>query len=326
MKSRTKLLEKAFRPFKNKTGACHFSSHSLWQQLFSAGKSFDSNVHFANFCEKFTLLVLTHLPTESHFWKDCFESFAAIKYMKPVDCHCHLEFEKFDDDRDEVVERARRELEFAVTVGCNPERNEKTIEISERYENVVPNLGLHPTYTDDFDRVEEVKKQIRENDPAAIGEIGLDHHHIKEEKVREEQRKVFRDLLELAEEMDRPVNVHSREAEQEVIDTLDEYDVEALIHCFNGTPEQAIGASENGVIIGVTTQVLYSSRVQEIVETLDLESIVLETDSPFLYRGERNEPVNVVESAEKIAEIKEVSKEEVVEKTTENAQELFGLD
>lgn len=243
--------------------------------------------------------------------------------MKPVDSHCHLEFEDFDEDREEVIDRAWEKLEFVVTVGCNPERNRKTINLAEKYENIVPNLGLHPTYTEDFERIDEVKEQIRENDPAAIGEIGLDHHHITDEEMRERQRKVFRQLLELADELGKTVNVHSREAEQEVIDILKGYDVEALIHCFNGTPEQAEEAAENGIVIGVTTQVLYSSRVQEIVKALDIENIVLETDSPFLYRGERNEPVNVVESAEKIAEIKEFSRDKVVEETTENARNLF---
>jgi TatD DNase family protein len=244
--------------------------------------------------------------------------------MQPVDCHCHLDFEKFDNDRDEVVERAREELEFVVSVGCTPERNRKTLEIAEKFPNfVIPNLGLHPTYTDEFDNLDEVKTQIRENDPAAIGEIGLDHHHVTDEKMREQQREVFRELLELAEELGKPVNVHSREAEQEVIDTLKQYDVEALIHCFNGTPDQAQDAAEAGITIGVTTQVLYSNRVQSIVEELNIDDIVLETDSPFLYRGERNEPVNVLESAEKIAELKNVPKEKVIETTTGNAQDIF---
>ncbi|MFB6099752.1 MAG: TatD family hydrolase [Candidatus Nanohalobium sp.] len=245
--------------------------------------------------------------------------------MNPVDCHCHLDFEKFDEDRDKVVERAREELEFVVTVGCTPERNRKTLEIAGKYpEFVIPNLGLHPTYTDEFENLDEVKNQIRENDPPAIGEIGLDHHHVTDEVLREEQRKVFRELLELAKELGKPVNVHSREAEQEVIDILKEYELPgALIHCFNGTPEQALEAAENGVTIGVTTQVLYSSRVQDIVGKLDVDDVVLETDSPFLYQGERNEPVNVVESAEKIAELKDTPVEKVVEATTENAREIF---
>jgi len=245
--------------------------------------------------------------------------------MKPVDCHCHLDFDRYDEDREEVIERAQEKLEFVVNAGCSLERNQRTLEIAEKHPDfVVPNLGIHPTFTQDFEHVEEVKDQIRENDPAAIGEIGLDHHHVTEEDMRESQRQVFQEFLELAEELEKPVVVHSREAEQETIDTLKEYDIpEVMVHCFNGTPEQAREAVENSFTIGVTTQVLYSGRVQSIINELDVEDIVLETDSPFLYQGDRNEPVNVVESAEKIAEIKEVSKEEVITETTENARRIF---
>lgn len=245
--------------------------------------------------------------------------------MKPVDCHCHLEFDRFDEDRDEVIERAKRELEFVVTVGCTPEKNRKTLKIAENNPDfVISNPGLHPTYTDEFENLDKVKHQIRKSDPAAIGEIGLDHHHVTDGDMQDRQREVFCELLSLAEELEKPVNVHSREAEQEVINILEEYDLsDALIHCFNGTPEQAREAADNGITIGVTTQVLYSERVQDIIRELNLENIVLETDSPFLYRGGRNEPVNVVESAEKIAELKGVSIEEVVEETTENARRIF---
>lgn len=245
--------------------------------------------------------------------------------MKPVDCHCHLEFDRFDEDRDEVIQRAREKLDFVVSVGCNFERNRKTLEIAENYPDlVVPNLGLHPTFTEDFDRLDDIKQQIRENDPAAVGEIGLDHHHVTEDKMRERQVEIFREMLELAEELEKPVNVHSREAEQETIDILAEYDLpDVLIHCFNGTPEQAVEATEKGFTIGVTTQVLYSSRVQEIIEVVDTENIVLETDSPFLYQGERNEPINVLESADKIAELKNVSKNDVIHATNVNACRIF---
>jgi TatD DNase family protein len=183
---------------------------------------------------------------------------------------------------------------------------------------------LHPTSTDCFDSPEEVKNQIKEHDPVAVGEIGLDHHHVKDEEVQQRQEEVFRELLELAEELGKPVNVHSRDAEQKTIDILKEYDLpDVLIHCFNGTPSQAAEAVEKGMTIGVTTQVLYSSTVQSIVEELDVEDIVLETDSPFLYRGERNEPLHVVESVEKIAELKDVSRDEVVEATSLNAGRIF---
>lgn len=245
--------------------------------------------------------------------------------MKPVDAHCHLDFERFDGDRDEVVERCRQVLEFVVNAGSNMEHNRKALELHEEYEDiVVPNLGLHPTYTDHFDELDEIKQMIRDEDPVAIGEIGLDYHHVEEEKLRERQKEVFRELLELAEELDKPVVIHSRDAEQKVFEIVKEYNLpDIMFHCFNGTPELAEEATEEGITIGVTTQVLYSNRVQNIVETISTEDMLLETDSPFLYRGERNEPVNVKGSAEKIAELKSVKKEEVVKATTENARRFF---
>lgn len=244
--------------------------------------------------------------------------------MRPVDCHCHLSFEQFDSDREEIIQKTSSELKFIVNPGTGPENNEKAVKLREKYPEFVKiNLGLHPVYTDSFSEIEKVKKQVRENNPSAVGEIGLDHHHVDEEGLREEQEQVFREMLELAEELSKPVAVHSRDAEEKVVNIILEYDVEAFLHCFNGTVSLAERAVEEGYLIGVTTQVLYSSRVQEIVENIGLDSILLETDSPYLYRGERNEPLHVKESAEKIAEIKDVSAEEIIQKTTSNAENFF---
>ena len=245
--------------------------------------------------------------------------------MRPVDAHCHIDFDQYDEDREEVIQRAKEELEFIVNAGSCLENNKQALELEEKHsEFIIANLGLHPTYTEKFDQLEDIKEQVREEDPAAVGEIGLDHHHVSDEDVRDRQRQVFREMLELAEDLDKPVVVHSREAEEESVEVISEYDIPGvMLHCFNGSPELAEEAVEKGFKIGVTTQVLYSSRVQKIVERLDVDDLLLETDSPFLYRGERNEPVNVVESAEKIAEIKGLEKEEVVEATTGNAARLF---
>ena len=244
--------------------------------------------------------------------------------MKPVDAHCHLDFEQYDGDRDEVIERCKEQLEFVVNNGSNIENNQATLKLAEEHADLIlPALGLHPTYTDHFDELEEVKEMIREEDPVAVGEIGLDYHHVKEEELRERQMDVFKELLKLAEQLDKPVAIHSRDAEKQVVKTLEDYDVDVMLHCFNGPPELAKKAVKDGAMIGVTAQVLYSARVQNIVREVDLENLLLETDSPFLYRGERNEPVNVKESAEKIAELKSVDKEEVIEKTTGNADKFF---
>ncbi len=246
--------------------------------------------------------------------------------MKPVDSHCHLDFEQFDSDRDEVIENCREKLEFVVTAGSNVEHNQSAIQLEKKYPEIaVSNLGLHPVYTDSFNQLEEVKQQIRENKPAAVGEIGLDYHHVTDSELRDRQEEIFREMLELAEELELPVVVHSRDAEEKAVDILKEYDIpQVMLHCFNGSPRLARDAVENGMKIGVTTQVLYSSQVQEIVEAINTEDMLLETDSPFLYQGERNEPINVIESAERIAEIKNTGVEEVVDATTRNAKELFG--
>lgn len=248
--------------------------------------------------------------------------------MRPVDAHCHLDFENFDEDRDEVLERANDKLEFVVNAGSNLEHNRKSLELEEKYNGfVVANLGLHPTYTDSFDQLEEIKDQIRDEDPAAIGEIGLDFHHVADEEMRQEQEKVFRQLLSLAEELDKPVVLHTRDAEKRSIEILDDFDLEeVMLHCFNGSPDLAEEAVEKGYFIGVTTQVLYSRRVQNIVERVGLDNLLLETDSPFLYRGERNEPVNVTESVEKISELLEASRKEVIEACTENSRRIFDQD
>lgn len=244
--------------------------------------------------------------------------------MRPVDCHCHLFFDQFENDREKVIEDAAEKLEFVVTAGTGPDTNEEVLELANGFEAVVPNLGIHPTSVGDFDRVEEVKRQVRKHDPPAIGEIGLDRHHIEGKQKRQNQEKVFRQMLELASELGKPVVVHSREAEMDAVEILDEYQLEdVMLHCFNGSPELAEKASQHGMMIGITTQVLYSSHVQEIASKVPIESVLLETDSPFLYPDGRNEPSHVIESVEKLAELKNMEGKEVTYQTTRNAQSFF---
>lgn len=245
--------------------------------------------------------------------------------MRPVDAHCHIDFDQYEDNREEVIERSQGKLEFIVNAGSCIENNKEGLKLQSKYPDfIIANLGLHPTYTDKFDQLDEIKEQIRDNNPAAVGEIGLDHHHVSDESVRDRQKEVFREMLALAEDLERPVVIHSREAEREAVDIISEYDLPGvMLHCFNGSPELAEKAVEKGFLIGVTTQVLYSNRVQEIVDKIDIENLLLETDSPFLYRGERNEPLNVIESSQKIAEIKNMESEEVSKITTGNAVDLF---
>lgn len=245
---------------------------------------------------------------------------------RPADAHCHLDFEDFDKDREDVIQKCRDKLEFVVNAGREPESNKASLELQEQYPDFIyATAGIHPTHTDSFDQVEKVKQQIRQNNFYAVGEIGMDYHHVESEELRERQREVFIELVELAEEENLPVVVHSRNAEKQVIDILEDRNVDAYLHCFNGSVDQLERALENDMMVGVTYQVDYSSRVQELVRETGIENLLLETDSPFLYRGERNTPVTVETVAAEIADIKELSVSKVRKKTTENAERFFVL-
>lgn len=244
-----------------------------------------------------------------------------------IDSHAHLDFDQFDDDREKVIERAKNQIEYIVNPGADPKHNKKAYELSEKYPDFISfNTGLHPVYTDKFDKLDVVKKQIEDFQPDVIGEIGLDHHHVTDKRLRRRQREVFEELLSIAENKDKNVVLHTRDAEEKVLDLLESYSIKGVfLHCFNGSKNLAQEAVDRGYNIGVTTQVLYSSEVQELVKDLGLENILLETDSPYLYRGDRNEPVNIRESAEKIAEIKSVDKKVVLETSSQNSKKFFNL-
>ncbi|MFB6265927.1 MAG: TatD family hydrolase, partial [Candidatus Nanohaloarchaea archaeon] len=244
------------------------------------------------------------------------------------DTHAHLDFDQYDRDREKVLERCREEMEAVVNSGTNLERNSASLELAEENDFVHATLGFHPTYIEEDKDLDRIEEQIRENQEkiAGIGEIGLDYHHVREDEWRKEQEEVFLRFLELAEELQLPVVLHTRDAEKRVMEVLEGRELEEVIlHSFNGAPELAEEAITRDYFIGVSTQVLYSNRVQSIVETVPLDSIVLETDAPFLYQDERNAPWNVKESAEKIAEIKGETSEDVGDATTENASRALGL-
>lgn len=242
--------------------------------------------------------------------------------MRPVDSHCHLQFEQFDKDREKVVEEVEETLEFAVIAGTDSEDNKEVMNLAEKSESLEYCLGLHPLYFEDSS-VEKVEDQIKSNSPVAIGEIGLDYNYITGTEEREMSEKIFRKMLEIAESEELPVVVHSRNAERKCFEIVEEYNVRGFFHCFNGTPELANEISEAGHMVGVTAQVLDSTRVKNIVQELSLDTLLTETDSPYLGPEKRNTPLNVVKVVEKIAEIKGLEVSEVAETTSENSREFF---
>lgn len=238
-----------------------------------------------------------------------------------IDAHCHLQFEQFDKDREEVIESIYRNLDLAILAGISYDDNQEAKSVSEDSENLIYCMGAHPLY--EHGQLEDIKEQIKENDVAAVGEIGLDYNYITDEDEREESEEVFREMLQLAEDECLNVVVHSRNAEKKCFEIVEDYDLQAFFHCFNGKPELAEEIVSEGHLIGVTGQVLDSSRVHNIVEVVPVSSLLTETDSPYLGKDDRNTPIFVEKVVEKVAEIKGLSVEEIEDSTLENAEDFF---
>lgn len=243
--------------------------------------------------------------------------------MELIDTHAHLDFPEFDKNREEVIARASGEGVRIVNCCLNPEGLEKV----RRFKELYLTIGCTPYRLEDFSGQ---FKLIRDNadDIVAVGEIGLDYHWIKDEGERERERENFTVLLKLAKELDKPVLIHSRNAESPALDLLEKTRVErAIMHCFSGSVDEAARAMDLGYLISIPTNVTRSKQKQAFARGLPLESVVLETDSPYLAPEPRtvNEPANVRISAQKIADIRGVEFEEVARQTTRNARKFFGI-
>jgi TatD DNase family protein len=243
--------------------------------------------------------------------------------MKPVDSHCHLHAEELGQFRDRVKKGDVEELEFVVDAGLDSDTNRQVLELANKSPQVVAAVGLHPTQTESFDAVEEVARQIENENPAAVGEIGMDFHHVTDEEMRLRQREVFKRLLEVAEREDLPVVCHTRNAEDEVLEVLDGFEIEAYLHCFNGRPELAQEAVDRGYMIGVGPQLEWSSRVRQVARAVPADNLLLETDSPYI----GDSPIDVLSVCSLLRDVENGSTEGAAalpERVAENASDFFG--
>lgn len=243
-----------------------------------------------------------------------------------VDCHCHLDFPQFDGDRDEVVERAKDLLIVNSTV--DPGLAEKGLGLAARYPNVRCMLGFSASELDE-EKFRLMMELIAENRKLIIGvgEAGLDYYWVKDGPGRAKERDHFIKVVDLSRELALPLLVHSRGAESDCINILRERKVAAIMHCFSGTLEEALEAVESGCLISIPANVTVSKARQRLARELPLESLVLETDAPFLApeRGARCEPADVIKGCEKVAELKGVSFEEAASATSENALRFLKI-
>ncbi len=252
-----------------------------------------------------------------------------------IDTHAHLDMKDFDKDRQAILDRA---LEGGVThiisIGIDLSSSLKALELAHTYNFVYASVGYHPHNATQIDQqvMVELEKLVSEPRVVAWGEIGLDFY--RRYSPPDTQVEAFKQQLGMAMDLDLPVIIHNREAHTELFEILKEMRkgrAKGVIHCFSGNYDMAMALIEMGYYISIPGTVTYKKalQVQEVAAGIPLDRLLVETDAPFLapvpYRGKRNEPLFVTYTAQKIAELRNMSFQEVALKTSENAKRAFDL-
>lgn len=258
--------------------------------------------------------------------------------MTLIDTHCHLDFDAFDDDRTEVIERTQQAgISKIINPGIDLATSSEIIRLSETNPKIFAAVGIHPNsaLTWEKETKNELQQLARHPKVIAIGEIGLDFY--RDRAPKDLQISILKEQLDIANELKLPVILHSRHAETEILDIMDNWIAEhrpvssapGVLHSYGGDEQTAHRAINMGFYIGITGPVTFrnAEQLQHIVTKLPLKNLLIETDAPFLaphpYRGKRNEPAYVRLVAEKIAMLKNQPLERIIEQTTANAKRLF---
>lgn len=259
-----------------------------------------------------------------------------------VDTHCHLDFDAFDLDREQVIESARQSgVRLIINPSVDIDSSKRILELTGIYPELYAAVGVHPNDSDQWSEssILELGELAQHEKVVAIGEIGLDYYWKK--APVELQKKIFFEQLDLAKMLELPVIIHNREASDDILAILGEWQEDlarlssplaarpGVLHSFSGEAHHAEKAIEHNFLIGITGPVTFKNArsLQHLVAELPLDHLLVETDSPFLtphpFRGQRNEPGRVLIVAEKIAELHGCTFENVVKSTTANARRLF---
>ena len=252
--------------------------------------------------------------------------------------HAHYEDKKFDLDRDELLtSMSLNGISPIVNVGSSIETTKKSIELAEKYDFIYAAVGVHPSDIECLseDGMEWLRRQAEHPKAVAIGEIGLDYYWDKEEDVQEKQRYWFRRQLELAKDAGLPVIIHSRDAAEDTLSIMRnayEMQITGVIHCFSYSAEIAQEYVKMGYYIGVGGVVTFKNakKLKEVVEKIPWGKILLETDCPYMapepFRGKRNSSIYLTYVADKIAELKDVTRQEVIDVTRQNAYHMYRIE
>ena len=250
------------------------------------------------------------------------------------DTHAHMDDLAFAEDRKELLqELPNHQIGLLMNPGCSRESSYNAVALAKEYDYIYAAVGSHPDVADEVNEevLEEYRKLCKLNDKVkAIGEIGLDYHY--EDIPREIQKQAFRAQMALAAELDLPVIVHEREAHEDGMSIVREFpQVKGVFHCYSGSAEMARQLVELGWYIGFTGVLTFKNarKAVEVAAAIPLERIVLETDCPYMapdpFRGKRNDPSKLYRMAEKLAEIRGLSVEEIHRITMENGKRLYRI-
>ena len=253
-------------------------------------------------------------------------------YKNIFDTHAHYDDSRFDEDRDELLSSlCSKGVTDIINCGCDYKSCLTTLELSEKYDFVYAALGVHAheaeeATEEDFERIKALYSNKK---VVAVGEIGLDYHY--DFSPRERQIEVFERQIILAKELDLPIIVHDRESHEDTMNLLKKYRPKGVVHCFSGSKEMAKEIVKLQMYIGMGGAVTFKNarRPVEVMEYLPAEYLLLETDAPYMtpvpFRGQRCDSSHIANTAEKIAEIKSMDAQELIDICNKNAKSLFGI-
>ncbi|WP_297982035.1 TatD family hydrolase [uncultured Methanobrevibacter sp.] len=252
-----------------------------------------------------------------------------------IDTHCHIDFDEFDSDREEVISRAREKLNAIVNSGYGLESNEKALALSKKYEGFVyPTFGFHPVSSQNSpqEEIDAAHKQMIDHldEILAVGEVGMDFFYCTDKAMRLRPQEIFMGFVEIANEYKKPLLIHGRDCERKIFNLIQDYDdiPKVIFHCYGGSLKTARRMlDKDNYYISCSTMVCYSQRHQELFREIPIERILTETDSPYLAmtKDERNEPLNVQRAVNKLAELQDLDVAYVDETTEKNARKVFGI-
>lgn len=252
-----------------------------------------------------------------------------------IDTHAHLFYPNFNGEVDEVIERAKNAgIDYMIVPGTDLASSAKAIELADKYDMIYASVGVHPHDSKEWNEsfIPKLEEIIKHKKVVAIGEIGLDYFY--DFSPREAQLKAFEDQIEIALKHNLPIIIHNREANDDIMAYARKYkesSLRAQYHCFAGTIENARELIEMRHFISFPGNITFkkADSLRNLLSRISVENLLLETDSPFMtpvpHRGERNEPANIKLIAEKIAEVHNLTVEDVARTTSYNAFKLFGI-